>query len=115
MRINRRKPYLRAMKYTVYVLYSDSADQFFRGYCLTKDLENVLERHETGKDLLTAPGKPWRLVWSVEKDKEGRAKKLDKVMKNLTRPRLLDFLIKYESDLVEEEKKFVNELHQKFS
>lgn len=99
--------YLCSMKYTVYVIYSESIDQFFRGYCKTKELDAVLERHASGKDLLTAPGRPWRLIWKTEKEKEGRSKKLCKVMKRLTRPRLLDFMLKYSEDLLPEETDFV--------
>ncbi len=87
------------MKYTVYVIYSETDDQYFRGYCRTRDFLTVLEHHSNGKDLLTSPGKPWKLIWKTEKEKEGRAKKLCKVMKNLTRERLMEFFDKYKEDL----------------
>ena len=79
--------------YYVYVLYSTSLDQFYRGQ--TTDLGDRIMRHNAGQEKATAPGKPWELIWYVEKPNRSTALEFEKKLKNLSRLRLIRLMNKY--------------------
>ncbi|MGB9664303.1 MAG: GIY-YIG nuclease family protein [Ignavibacteria bacterium] len=52
------------MKYYVYVLWSDSLKQRYVG--MTKDVEERLKMHNSGRSKYTKRGKPWKLIYLEE-------------------------------------------------
>jgi len=80
-------------KHTVYILYSISTDRFYKG--ATKDVKERLSRHNAGYEKATKPGKPWTLIWTTQKPSKSEAIKLEYKLKNLSRKRLIDFILKY--------------------
>jgi putative endonuclease len=50
--------------YSVYVLWSDSAQRFYTGSCA--DVQDRLQRHNAGQSKATRYGVPWRLVHREE-------------------------------------------------
>ena len=50
------------MNYHVYILYSETRDQFYTGF--TKDLSTRLSKHNYGSTPSTRPGIPWKLIYS---------------------------------------------------
>ncbi|MBK6266465.1 GIY-YIG nuclease family protein [Marivirga sp. S37H4] len=89
------------VKYTVYILYSEKIDQFYRGQ--TKDLNDRLKRHNKGIEKFTQNGTPWRLMWSTIKETRSESLKLETKLKNLSRERLIRFMLKYKEDIAEQE------------
>jgi len=81
------------MSYTVYILYSESLDIYYKGH--TNNLEERLKRHNGGKEKYTSKGIPWRLIWSTEKPSKSEAYQLEMKLKNLNRSRLKTFIEKY--------------------
>ncbi len=58
------------MNYKVYVLFSKKLKKYYVGY--TKDLEDRLIRHNTGRSRFTSKGIPWEMIkfYSCETRKE---------------------------------------------
>ncbi|MCF3107263.1 GIY-YIG nuclease family protein [Niabella sp. CC-SYL272] len=50
------------MKYTTYILYSESLKKYYVGS--TVDLADRLRRHNNGEGKFTKKGMPWELIWS---------------------------------------------------
>ena len=48
------------MQYVVYVLFSESLAKYYVGQ--TKDIENRLDRHNSGRENYTSKGTPWNLI-----------------------------------------------------
>ncbi|WP_234364024.1 GIY-YIG nuclease family protein [Lunatibacter salilacus] len=48
------------MEYFVYILYSETTDRYYVGQ--TQNLEESMERHNSGRNKSTKPGIPWTLV-----------------------------------------------------
>jgi len=80
------------MAYIVYILYSPSTDEFYRGH--TGDIKQRLKRHNSGYELSTKHGKPWIILWFVEEANRGEAQILEGKLKNLSRNRLIRFMEK---------------------
>ena len=78
------------MCYWVYIIYSESADTYYRGQ--TENLEERLRRHNSGFEKSAKRGKPWKLVWSTEKEDRSSAVILERKLKNLSRRKLLEFI-----------------------
>ncbi len=76
-----------------YVLYSHTKEQFYKGS--TQDIEDRLRRHQAGYEKATKSGIPWILLWTDEKPSKSEAQKLEYKLKNLSRKRLIDFMMKY--------------------
>jgi putative endonuclease len=89
------------MSYHVYVLYSLSVDKFYKGY--TNNLEERIYRHNSGREISTKSGAPWSLIWTTEKESASKAIILERKLKNLSRQRLLIFMNKYDTGLVNQE------------
>ena len=81
----------------VYILYSDKLNKFYKGQ--TNDLSDRLARHNGGYELATEPGRPWLLMWSVEKANRSEAVVLESKIKNLSADRLIKFMLKYEANV----------------
>ena len=84
------------MSYFVYILYSESLDQFYKGQ--TNDLIDRVKRHNLKYEKATQNGAPWCLVWSIEKPDRSSAVILERKLKNLSRKRLVDFISKFSVD-----------------
>jgi putative endonuclease len=50
--------------YTVYILFSKTSLKYYTGQ--TDNLENRLQRHNSGLSLSTKSGKPWDLIYTIE-------------------------------------------------
>ncbi len=83
--------------YTVYILYSEKIDQFYRGQ--TKNFNDRLTRHNKGVEKFTQKGTPWKLIWSTLKETRSDSLKLETKLKNLSRERLIRFMLKYEEGI----------------
>ena len=81
------------MCYLVYILYSESLDSFYKGQ--TNDLADRINRHNLKQEKATRTGVPWILIWSTEKPSRSDAMILEIKLKNLSRKRLIDFMIRY--------------------
>jgi len=80
------------MHYT-YILYSKSTDSFYKGS--TQNIEERLKRHNRKLEKATQFGAPWILLWSISKSTKGEAQILEFKLKNLSRKRLYEFMLKY--------------------
>ena len=85
------------MTYFVYILYSKKIDKFYRGQ--TANLEIRLQRHNSGIEISTAKGTPWILLWATEKRSRSEAVRLESKLKNLSRVRTLNFMLKYKEGI----------------
>jgi putative endonuclease len=81
------------MSHWVYIIYSESADSYYKGQ--TDNLLDRIKRHNNGWEKATKHGIPWKLMWSAEKADRSSAMKLEKKLKNLTRDRLIKFMKNY--------------------
>ena len=81
------------MPHFVYILYSESIDKFYKGQ--TDDIHGRLIRHNNGYESATRNGIPWILLWKIEKPTRSSAMILEQKLKNLSKKRLLEFLLKY--------------------
>ena len=84
------------MFYT-YILYSKNIDTFYKGS--TSDIADRLKRHNSGSEKYTHKGTPWILLWFTEKNSRSEAYKLEIKLKNLSRKRTIEFIIKYKEDI----------------
>ena len=82
------------MTYFVYILYSKKLDAFYKGQ--TSDLTDRLNRHNAGYEKATKSGTPWVMIWFTQKDSRSEALKLESKLKNLSRVRLVQFMLKYQ-------------------
>ena len=69
--------------YSVYVLYSDSADRFYIG--VSGDVEQRFERHNSGQSRWTARYRPWRCVFRRQLADLTEALKVEKLLKRQRR------------------------------
>ena len=84
------------MFYT-YILYSESLGLFYKGS--TSDVAARLDRHNSKMEKFTRKGVPWKLIWYTEKESKSEAYQLELKLKNLSRKRLVDFMLKYKDDI----------------
>jgi putative endonuclease len=83
------------MAHFVYILYSPSLKQFYKGQ--TSDLDDRVKRHNAGYESATQSGCPWLLLWHTAKENRSQAIILEAKLKNLSRERLIAFMLKYPS------------------
>ena len=81
------------MPHWVYILYSETADTYYKGQ--TDDLDDRLKRHNNKWERATQHGAPWKLVWKTEKSDRSAAMSLERKLKNLKRERLEEFIRRY--------------------
>ena len=79
--------------YNVYILYSRKLNRFYKGH--TANLAERLRYHNAGYEESTKAGMPWVLMWATTKASKNEAVKLELKLKNLSRMRLLSFMVKY--------------------
>ena len=84
--------------HSVYILYSASLDAFYKGQ--TNDVGARLARHNSRLERSTAPGVPWTLLWTAEKASRAGAMELERKLKNLSRVRLVAFMLKHKEGIV---------------
>ena len=77
----------------IYILYSDKFDRYYIGQ--TQDVNARLARHNAGREKVTRPYVPWKLIGFVEKASCAEAVVLESKLKNLNRERLRIFVQKY--------------------
>ena len=82
------------MGHSVYILYSESLDKFYKGQ--TNDLSDRIMRHNMKYEKATQNGVPWTLIWCTIKLSRSSAIILERKLKNLTRKRLIDFILQYQ-------------------
>ena len=93
------------MYYRVYILYSVTLNKFYKGS--TSDLEQRIAYHNNGFEKFTRNGIPWILCWSTVKPTKSEAVKLESKLKNLSRSRLYQFMLKYDNDLSNDGKEII--------
>jgi putative endonuclease len=81
------------MAYFVYILFSESLNVFYKGQ--TKDLDNRILRHNMKLEKSTSGGAPWKLIWHTEKQSRAAAVILERKLKNLSKKRLTEFILKH--------------------
>jgi putative endonuclease len=86
------------MCHFVYILYSKSRDIFYKGQ--TNDLVERINRHNMKQEKATQNGVPWTLVWNSKHSSRSAAMILERKLKNLSRKRLITFILKYEDGIV---------------
>jgi putative endonuclease len=77
--------------YYVYIIYSESADRYYIGYC--SELASRLEKHNAGATLSTKPYRPWKLVYSEPFENKSDAIKREKALKKMKNRKYLETLI----------------------
>ena len=84
--------------FTVYILYSPTLDKFYKGQ--TSKLNERLFRHNNGYEKFTKKGIPWILIWKTNKKSRALAMQLETKLQNLGRGKTIEFILKYENDIV---------------
>ncbi len=74
--------------YIVYILFSKSSLKYYTGQ--TDDLENRLQRHNSGLSLSTKSGKPWELIYQIQFSTRSEAMLLEKKIKKRGAKRYLE-------------------------
>ncbi|NPD44515.1 GIY-YIG nuclease family protein [Lentimicrobium sp. L6] len=87
------------MLFYTYILYSQSLDLFYKGS--TNNIEDRVLRHNKGLESFTSKGIPWNLLWYTKKSSKSEAYRLEMKLKNLSRERLIRFIIKYKDDIID--------------
>lgn len=85
------------MKFYTYILYSESADQFYQGQ--TSYMQDYLRKHNRGLIPSSKSGAPWKLIWLTEKNSRAESLKLEKVIHNLSKRRIIAFMLRYEEGI----------------
>ncbi|WP_291102982.1 MULTISPECIES: GIY-YIG nuclease family protein [unclassified Flavobacterium] len=65
--------------YIVYILFSKSSLKYYTGQ--TDNLENRLQRHNSGLSLSTKSGKPWELIYQIQFSTRSEAMLLEQKIK----------------------------------
>jgi putative endonuclease len=68
------------LKYYTYVLRSIEFERNYVGF--SKDIENRLKQHNSGKTFSTKPYRPWRILFYEEFDTQEEALKREKWLKS---------------------------------
>ena len=89
--------FLTLMTYYVYILYSKRKNLFYKGH--TAKLGERLVRHNAGFEKATKSKGPWTLIWSTPKPNRSQAYQLEYKLKNLSRQRLIRFILKYDQGI----------------
>ncbi|WP_445386651.1 GIY-YIG nuclease family protein [Robiginitalea sp. IMCC44478] len=76
------------MKYRVYVLYSNKLRSYYAGY--TRNLDDRIQRHNSGRSKYTSKGIPWILIKTFECESAIEAVRLEKKIKSRGIKRYLD-------------------------
>jgi putative endonuclease len=79
------------MKYSVYILYSQSKDRYYTGYTTNPD-ERLLE-HNNGATPSTRPGIPWIMVYKEECEDKTAAIRIENTIKKMKSRKYIERLI----------------------
>jgi len=82
-----------AMEFFVYILYSSEQNIFYKGQ--TNNLHERIHRHSNGYEKSTCRYNDLKLIWSCTKPTRSEALILETKLKNLSKQRLIDFMLKY--------------------
>jgi putative endonuclease len=74
--------------YIIYILFSKSSLKYYTGQ--TDNLENRLQRHNSGLSLSTKSGKPWNLIYTIEVSTRSEAMILEQKIKKRGAKRYLE-------------------------
>jgi len=77
----------------VYIIWSAAFDKYYIGQ--TQNVRARLDRHNKGYEKSTSPYVPWELVWMAAKDTRGDAMTLERKLKNLSKVRIREFIIRH--------------------
>ena len=80
------------MKFSVYILYSNEADQHYIGH--TKDVPNRLSQHITGRSKSTKKVSDWKLIYTKEFKTRAQAMKYEKKIKNKKSKKYIELLVR---------------------
>ena len=69
------------MAHFVYILKSQTTGKYYCGE--TQDVEDRLERHNSGRSKSTKSGSPWELVQLLEIENRSEARKLESKIKRI--------------------------------
>jgi putative endonuclease len=83
------------MKYSVYILYSQSKDRYYTGYTANPD-ERLME-HNNGATPSTRPGIPWKLVYKEECEDKTAAIRRENTIKKMKSRKYIQNLISKKS------------------
>ncbi|MBT8236123.1 MAG: GIY-YIG nuclease family protein [Bacteroidia bacterium] len=83
-----------------YILFSTRLNLFYVG--VTNNIEKRLIEHNKFASCFTSTGVPWTLLWSTSKTDRKSAERLESRLKNLTRKRKIEFMIKYKDGISQE-------------
>jgi putative endonuclease len=86
------------MKFFTYILYSDKLDVFYKGH--TNSIKVRLKRHNSGNEEYSKKGAPWILLWVSTKDSKSEAYRLELKLKNLSKQKLIELMLKYHEEVV---------------
>jgi putative endonuclease len=79
------------MKYSIYILYSQSKDRYYTGYTTNPD-ERLLE-HNNGATPSTRPGIPWIMVYKEECEDKTTAIRRENTIKRMKSRKYIERLI----------------------
>jgi putative endonuclease len=83
------------MKYSTYILYSQSRDRYYIGY--SQNPITRLEEHNSGATVSTRSGRPWQLVYQEDFDNKTQAIKRESEIKRKKSRKYIELLIKTKS------------------
>ena len=86
-------------QFYVYVLESQASHRIYIGQ--TNNVENRLERHNSGRVVSTRKKDPWRLLGFWKCETRSEAMKLEAKLKKLKDPELVRHLLKADNRIVE--------------
>ena len=80
------------MPYFVYILQSEIDESYYVGSC--GDLNERLRRHNEGRSLYTKAKRPWKLVYSEEREDRSAAVKREAEIKGKKRTAFIEDLVR---------------------
>ena len=83
--------FFHSMGYSVYILYSESADRYYTGH--TGDVEKRLLQHNSGRTPSTKTGRPWGIRYVEGYPDKASAARREIEIKNKKSRRYIEWLI----------------------
>ena len=78
--------------YYIYVLFSEKLNKRYIGS--TRDVNNRLKEHNTGKSRFTKAGVPWKLIYQESYQSNHEARRRELFLKSGVGRKLLDQIVK---------------------
>ncbi|OYU55766.1 MAG: excinuclease ABC subunit C [Chitinophagaceae bacterium BSSC1] len=79
------------MNFTVYILYSEKNKKYYVGSC--QNIEERLNRHNTGRNKSTHSGMPWKLMYQEHFDTRANAVTRENVIKKMKSKKYIEKII----------------------